>query len=43
MAVSQVLPGHGDPFGDHAVLIDERFAMHERRASKIHGLIAAEP
>jgi glyoxylase-like metal-dependent hydrolase (beta-lactamase superfamily II) len=43
MEVSQVLPGHGDPFGDHAALIDERFAMHERRASKIHGLIAAEP
>jgi glyoxylase-like metal-dependent hydrolase (beta-lactamase superfamily II) len=43
MEVSQVLPGHGDPFADHAALIDERFAMHERRASKIHGLIAAEP
>jgi glyoxylase-like metal-dependent hydrolase (beta-lactamase superfamily II) len=43
MEVSQVLPGHGDPFGDHAALIDERFAMHERRASKIHGLIAAQP
>ncbi|HKG64285.1 MAG TPA: MBL fold metallo-hydrolase [Solirubrobacteraceae bacterium] len=43
MEVSQVLPGHGDPFAGHAALIDERFAMHERRASKIRGLIAAEP
>jgi glyoxylase-like metal-dependent hydrolase (beta-lactamase superfamily II) len=39
MAVTTVLPGHGEPFGDHAALIDERFAMHERRARKIHGLI----
>ena len=38
-----VLPGHGDPFGDHAALIDERFAMHERRAAKIAGLIADRP
>jgi glyoxylase-like metal-dependent hydrolase (beta-lactamase superfamily II) len=38
-----VLPGHGDPFGGHAALIDERFAMHERRAGKIAGLIAERP
>jgi glyoxylase-like metal-dependent hydrolase (beta-lactamase superfamily II) len=38
-----VLPGHGDPFGRHAALIDERFAMHERRAAKIAGLIAERP
>jgi glyoxylase-like metal-dependent hydrolase (beta-lactamase superfamily II) len=43
MEITQVLPGHGDPFGDHAALIDERFAMHERRAGKIHGLIAEQP
>jgi len=43
MELSQVLPGHGRPFGDHAALIDERFAMHERRARKIHGLLAERP
>jgi glyoxylase-like metal-dependent hydrolase (beta-lactamase superfamily II) len=43
MEISRVLPGHGDPFGDHAALIEERFAMHERRAGKIHGLIAEQP
>ena len=43
MELSRVLPGHGDPFSDHAALIDERFAMHERRARKIHGLIGERP
>jgi glyoxylase-like metal-dependent hydrolase (beta-lactamase superfamily II) len=43
MPIETVLPGHGDPFGDHAQLIDERFAMHERRARKILGLIAEQP
>jgi glyoxylase-like metal-dependent hydrolase (beta-lactamase superfamily II) len=38
-----VLPGHGDPFGGHAGLIDERFGMHERRAAKIAALLAARP
>jgi glyoxylase-like metal-dependent hydrolase (beta-lactamase superfamily II) len=38
-----VLPGHGDPIADHAALIDERFAMHERRARRIAELVAAEP
>ena len=38
-----MLPGHGDEFGDHAALIAERFAMHERRARKIGGLIAERP
>ena len=32
---STVLPGHGEPFADHAALIDERFAMHERRAREV--------
>ena len=31
MEISQVLPGHGDPFGDHAALIDERFVAACRR------------
>jgi glyoxylase-like metal-dependent hydrolase (beta-lactamase superfamily II) len=43
MDVSTVLPGHGDPITDHRGLIDERLSMHERRAGKIHGLIAGRP
>jgi glyoxylase-like metal-dependent hydrolase (beta-lactamase superfamily II) len=35
-----VLPGHGDPITNHRELIDERFAMHRRRAEKLQGLIA---
>ena len=38
-----VLAGHGEPVTDHVGLIDERFAMHERRAAKIAGLIAERP
>lgn len=38
-----VLPGHGDPISDHRTLIDERFAMHRRRAEKLHGLIDERP
>jgi glyoxylase-like metal-dependent hydrolase (beta-lactamase superfamily II) len=38
-----VLPGHGDPVEGHRALIDERFALHGRRARKIHGLLADEP
>jgi len=40
MDVGLVLPGHGDPIADHRALIDQRFALHRRRADKIHGLIA---
>jgi glyoxylase-like metal-dependent hydrolase (beta-lactamase superfamily II) len=43
MDLELVLPGHGGPVTDHVGLIDERFRMHERRAEKIHGLIAGEP
>ena len=43
MPVRTVLPGHGDEFDGHAALIDERFALHERRARKIAGLIAEQP
>jgi hypothetical protein len=28
---------------DHAKLIDDRFALHERRAAKIAGLVAQRP
>ena len=36
-------PGHGEPITDHVALIDERFAMHRRRAEKLAGLIAERP
>ena len=39
MPVELVLPGHGEPFSGHVELIDERFALHERRARKIRGLL----
>ena len=40
MELELVLPGHGRPITDHAALIDERFRMHDRRAGRIHRLIA---
>jgi glyoxylase-like metal-dependent hydrolase (beta-lactamase superfamily II) len=43
MPANVLLPGHGEPITDHVSLIDERFAMHERRAAKIAGLIAERP
>ncbi|MGH2800618.1 MAG: MBL fold metallo-hydrolase, partial [Thermoleophilaceae bacterium] len=43
MDVELVLPGHGDPITDHRELIDQRFALHRRRADKIHGLIEERP
>jgi glyoxylase-like metal-dependent hydrolase (beta-lactamase superfamily II) len=43
MELDLVLPGHGRPIRDHVALIDERFRMHDRRAEKIHGLIAEQP
>ena len=43
MELSMVLPGHGDAFGDHRALIDERLRMHDRRARKLLGLIAERP
>ena len=41
--VAVVHPGHGDDVTDHVALIDERLAMHERRAAKLAGLIAEQP
>jgi glyoxylase-like metal-dependent hydrolase (beta-lactamase superfamily II) len=38
-----LLPGHGDPITDHVALIDERFALHRRRADKLQRLIAERP
>ncbi|MEX2194355.1 MAG: MBL fold metallo-hydrolase [Thermoleophilaceae bacterium] len=43
MELDLVLPGHGDPIGEHRPLIDERFKLHARRAEKLHGLIAERP
>jgi glyoxylase-like metal-dependent hydrolase (beta-lactamase superfamily II) len=43
MDVELVLPGHGEPITDHRALIDERFALHRRRAEKIYALIARRP
>jgi len=43
MDVDLVLTGHGEPISDHRALIDERFALHRRRAEKIHRLIAERP
>jgi glyoxylase-like metal-dependent hydrolase (beta-lactamase superfamily II) len=39
MDLEVVYPGHGEPVTDHKALIDERFALHARRANKIAGLI----
>ena len=39
MDLELVLPGHGDPVTNHRELIDQRFAMHKRRAEKLYGLI----
>lgn len=38
-----VLSGHGDPVTDHRTLIDERFALTERRARKILRLLGDGP
>ncbi|MET0957180.1 MAG: MBL fold metallo-hydrolase [Solirubrobacterales bacterium] len=38
-----LLPGHGEPITDHAGLIDERYAMHRKRAAKLRRLIDERP
>jgi glyoxylase-like metal-dependent hydrolase (beta-lactamase superfamily II) len=43
MEVELVLPGHGEPITDHRALIDDRFALHRRRADKLHRLVAERP
>jgi glyoxylase-like metal-dependent hydrolase (beta-lactamase superfamily II) len=43
MDVNLVLPGHGDPITDHRELIDQRLALHRRRADKIHRLLEERP
>ncbi len=43
LPVDVVLPGHGEPVTNHAALIDERLAMHEKRARRIRGLVEETP
>jgi glyoxylase-like metal-dependent hydrolase (beta-lactamase superfamily II) len=43
MPARLVLTGHGEPVTDHVALIDERLRMHERRAARIHRLVAERP
>jgi glyoxylase-like metal-dependent hydrolase (beta-lactamase superfamily II) len=43
MDLRVIYPGHGEPVTEHRTLIDERFALHERRARKIGGLIEERP
>jgi glyoxylase-like metal-dependent hydrolase (beta-lactamase superfamily II) len=43
MDLELVLPGHGAPVSDHVALIEQRGRMHERRARRIHRLIAERP
>jgi glyoxylase-like metal-dependent hydrolase (beta-lactamase superfamily II) len=43
MPAELTLPGHGDPILDHRTLIDERFAMHARRARKMLRMIRDRP
>jgi glyoxylase-like metal-dependent hydrolase (beta-lactamase superfamily II) len=43
MDVELVLPGHGEPITDHRALIDERLALHRRRADKLLRLISDRP
>ena len=43
MPAHLVLGGHGPPVTEHVALIDERFRMTARRASKIHRLLEPGP
>ncbi|QEC48885.1 MBL fold metallo-hydrolase [Baekduia soli] len=40
MDLTVLLPGHGEPFTEYRALIDDRIAMHERRAEKIAAMVA---
>jgi glyoxylase-like metal-dependent hydrolase (beta-lactamase superfamily II) len=43
MSVTTVLTGHGEEITDHATLIGTRLNDQDRRARKIHSLIAEQP
>lgn len=40
MPADLVLSGHGEPIDDHATLIDERFALTEKRVEKIYAMLS---
>ncbi|MFY9487939.1 MAG: MBL fold metallo-hydrolase [Solirubrobacterales bacterium] len=39
MPASLVLSGHGEPIDNHVALIDERFAMTEKRVEKLYAML----
>lgn len=39
MPATMVLSGHGEPIVDHAALIDERFAMTDKRVEKLYAML----
>ncbi len=43
LAVTELLPGHGERISDHVTLIDERLRLQRRRAAKILALLAQGP
>jgi len=43
MPAELVLAGHGEPVTGHGALIDERLALHARRARKILRIVVEEP
>jgi glyoxylase-like metal-dependent hydrolase (beta-lactamase superfamily II) len=43
MDIAIILPGHGEPITDHRALIDDRLALHERRAAKLLALVKEHP
>jgi glyoxylase-like metal-dependent hydrolase (beta-lactamase superfamily II) len=43
LRVDTILPGHGQPFGDHQRRIESLLAHHRERKAQIFALIGAEP
>jgi glyoxylase-like metal-dependent hydrolase (beta-lactamase superfamily II) len=41
MPIKLTLSGHGEPIADHRALIDERFALTNKRIEKLHNLLVA--
>lgn len=39
MPASLVLSGHGEPIADHVTLIDERFALTDKRVEKLYAML----
>lgn len=40
MSATLTLSGHGEPIADHVSLIDERFALTEKRVEKLYSMLA---